>query len=66
MTSKPGGYSVGELIWLVAAGERDGFTNVMAFQIVKARESGKSVLFFDFESSPNFDKYDHQTPLEQT
>ena len=44
-------YNVGELLWIAGAGEREGRTNVMTFQLLKARETGKPVMYIDTEAS---------------
>jgi hypothetical protein len=45
------GAPIGELVWMFGAGEREGRSNVMMFEILKARNAGKTVVYFDYEAS---------------
>lgn len=43
--------ATGEHLPCIGIGAREGRSNVMFVEILKARDSGKSVVYFDFESS---------------
>ena len=46
-----GGTRYGEILSWVGAGEHSGRSNVAMFQMLKARDSGKTVVFTDYEAS---------------
>lgn len=50
VSPKAGGYNVGELVWLASGGEREGRSNTLRFQMLKARENGKTVMYLDWEA----------------
>jgi hypothetical protein len=52
----PKAYNAGDLLWVCGAGERESRTNVMTFEISKARNAGKTVMYMDTEASfdPSF------------
>jgi hypothetical protein len=51
------GHPLGEICSWVGSGEHSGASNIMSFQLLKAREAGKTVVFFDYESSFDSNKY---------
>jgi hypothetical protein len=51
VTPKAGGYPVGEILSWVGSGEHSGRSNVKSFEFLKARNSGKPVVYVDWEAS---------------
>lgn len=51
VTPFSGGTNIGELLPLFGAGGRQGLSNVMTFEFLKARNSGKPVVYVDWEAS---------------